>query len=152
MELVSADAIIGLYHAAASEAPASGYAKFFSEAGHTIALPTLTADNAQMVFAEHTDPFGETDLVDGPFGVQQPDTSAAVLVPDVVFTPLLGFTEDGERLGQGGGHFDRWLAKHTDALAIGLAWDGQLVASLPTEPHDMPLSAVVTPTRLYGPF
>ena len=37
-------------------------------------------------------------------------------------------------------------------LAIGLAWDCQLVDDLPTEPHDCPLNAVITPTRLYGPF
>ena len=38
------------------------------------------------------------------------------------------------------------------ALAIGLAWDCQLVDDLPHEAHDRPLAAVVTPTRLYGPF
>ena len=57
-----------------------------------------------------------------------------------------------ERLGQGGGHYDRWLAHHPDTIRIGMAWDGQLVDELPVEPHDVPLDAVVTPTRLYGPF
>jgi 5-formyltetrahydrofolate cyclo-ligase len=33
-----------------------------------------------------------------------------------------------------------------------MAWDCQLVDSLPREPHDRPLAAVVTPTRFYGPF
>ena len=35
---------------------------------------------------------------------------------------------------------------------LGLAWDTQLVDELPIEPHDVPLSAIVTPTRIYGPF
>ncbi|HCH95451.1 MAG TPA: 5-formyltetrahydrofolate cyclo-ligase, partial [Erythrobacter sp.] len=35
---------------------------------------------------------------------------------------------------------------------IGLAWDSQMVDDLPSEAHDIPLSAVVTPTRIYGPF
>lgn len=70
----------------------------------------------------------------------------------MLFVPLVGFTAEGARLGQGGGHYDRWLADHPDTTAIGLAWDGQRVDDLPTEAHDIPLAAVVTPTRIYGPF
>jgi 5-formyltetrahydrofolate cyclo-ligase len=64
--------------------------------------------------------------------------------------PLVGFTASGERLGQGGGHYDRWLAEHPGRLTIGLAWDAQLCPALPSEPHDEPLDAVITPTRIYG--
>jgi 5-formyltetrahydrofolate cyclo-ligase len=42
--------------------------------------------------------------------------------------------------------------KRTRNEAIGLAWDCQLADDLPREPHDRPLLAVVTPTRLYGPW
>lgn len=150
MELLPASGVIGLYHAHPQEAPAAGYAKFFSEAGYRIALPTFASGDAPMAFAEHTDPFGETDLIDGNFGIKQPQADAADLVPDVVFTPLLGFTANGSRLGQGGGHYDRWFGDHPDTLAIGLAWDQQLLDALPTEPHDFPLAAIVTPTRIYG--
>ena len=151
-ELIPDHAVIGLYHSAPDEAPASGYAKFFSDAGHRIALPTFAANDAPMAFAEHTDPFDETDLVEGSFGLKQPSHDAAILTPDVVFAPLLGFTEEGDRLGQGGGHYDRWLADHRQTIAIGLAWDAQHVDALPSEPHDVRLKAVVTPTRFYGPF
>jgi 5-formyltetrahydrofolate cyclo-ligase len=70
----------------------------------------------------------------------------------VLFVPLIGFTADGARLGQGGGHYDRWLPEHPGTLTIGLAWDCQLEDTLPHEAHDQPLRAVVTPTRLYGPW
>lgn len=150
--LVPDDAIIGLYRATPHEAPAGNYAKYYIERGHRIALPRFAADNAPMEFATHGDPFGETDLESGPFGLNQPGPEALVLVPDVVFVPLVGFTDSGQRLGQGGGHYDRWLAEHPGTTAIGLAWDCQLVDTLPREEHDIPLSAVVTPTRLYGPF
>ena len=66
--------------------------------------------------------------------------------------PLVGFTEQGDRIGQGGGFYDRWLAAHPDTLAIGMAWDVQKVDELPVEDHDMPLTAIITPTRIYGPF
>jgi 5-formyltetrahydrofolate cyclo-ligase len=82
----------------------------------------------------------------------QPLATAEAIVPDLLFVPLIGFTDSGARLGQGGGHYDRWLAEHPDTTAIGLAWDMQKVAEVPQESHDMPLTAVVTPTRIYGPF
>lgn len=144
------EAIIGLYHAGPHEAPAGGYARFFHEAGHTIALPRFASRDAAMTFAHHSDPHNDSDLEVGPFGMLQPAADAAALVPDVLFVPLIGFTADLARLGQGGGHYDRWLAEHPPALAVGLAWDAQLCEALPTEAHDMALDAVVTPTRIYG--
>ena len=147
---IGPDAVIGLYHATADEAPAAGYARFFQEAGHEIALPAFASEDAAMIFRTYSDPHGESDIEPGPFGIRQPAKSAAEIVPDLVFVPLIGFTASGDRLGQGGGHYDRWLAAHPGRIAVGLAWDVQLVESLPVEPHDAPLDAVVTPTRFYG--
>lgn len=144
------EAVIGLYHAAPFEAPAAAYARFFLEAGHVIALPRFAGRAAPMTFARHGDPYGQADLEVGPFGILQPEAAAEQLVPEVLFVPLIGFTAEGVRLGQGGGHYDRWLAEHPPVLAVGLAWDAQLCAALPAEPHDVPLDAVVTPTRIYG--
>lgn len=152
LELIPAGAVIGLYHATTSEAPTAGYARFFQESGHTLALPRFADESSPMHFAAFIDAFEETDLQAGAFGMMQPAPDAQELTPDVLFAPLVGFTERGERLGQGGGHYDRYLAEHPKTLAIGLAWDVQLCEHLPTEPHDMPLKAIVTPTRIYGPF
>lgn len=147
---IPAGAIIGLYHAAPFEAPAHGYARFFHDAGHAIALPRFTARDSAMAFAHHADPYDDRGLTPGPFGMLQPDAAAEPLIPDVLFVPLVGFTADRARLGQGGGHYDRWLVEHPAKLAIGLAWDVQICADLPTEPHDVTLDAVITPTRIYG--
>lgn len=152
LELIPENATIGLYSASEFEAPTAGYAKYFLEAGHKIALPVLVDSKIAMVFAEHSDPFDGADLEEGPFGIRQPIEQATVLVPDVLFVPLLGFTENGDRLGQGGGHYDRWLAAHPGTIAIGMGWDCQLVNDLPVEAHDQRMTAIVTPTRLYGPF
>ena len=152
LEMVPDNAVIGLYRADPFEAPAASYARFFSERGHQLALPRFASRNAAMEFARFTDPFDESDLELGPFGMLQPLADAPVSDPDVLIVPLVGFTAEGERLGQGGGHYDRWLATRPDVTAIGLAWDCQLVETLPTEPHDRRLDALVTPTRMYGPF
>lgn len=152
LDLLPEGAVIGFYRANPHEAPAASYAKFLYERGHTLALPRFATRNAPMEFALFEDPFEESDLEVGPFGLLQPGVEAVTASPDVLFVPLVGFTDRGERLGQGGGHYDRWLDANPSAKAIGLAWDSQLVAALPTEPHDRRLDAVVTPTRLYGPF
>lgn len=150
LEKISEDAVIGLYHATADEAPTHGYSRYFQEAGHTIALPHFSSSGAAMTFRLHTDPHAQSDLEAGPYGIQQPDQSAKECAPDLLFVPLIGFTQTGERLGQGGGHYDRWLSEHPGRIAIGLAWDVQCVDELPTEPHDIALDAVITPTRIYG--
>ncbi len=152
LSLIGEGAMIGLYHPVGSEASPLGYARWFYEAGHRIALPWFTDRTSAMQFREWPNPFVEDDLEPGPWGARQTADAAAIVDPEVLFTPVLGFTEDGQRLGQGGGHYDRYLADHPDALAIGLAWDAQRLDSLPVEPHDRPLQAVVTPTRLFGPF
>ncbi|MEM7779963.1 MAG: 5-formyltetrahydrofolate cyclo-ligase [Pseudomonadota bacterium] len=152
LSVIREDAKIGLYHSTEFEAPMASYARHFAESGHTIALPRFEAENAPMAFAEHTDPFAENDLEPGPFGIVQPSANASEVVPDVVFVPLVGFTERFERLGQGGGHYDRWLGEHPTTFAIGLAWDVQLVEALPIEPHDVRMDAIITPTRLFGEF
>ena len=150
MAKITAGASIGLYHATEFEAPTNAYARFFHEAGHDVALPSFTDEDAVMEFRTHSDPHAETDLEPGPFGLVQPAQDARLISPEIVFVPLVGFTQGLDRLGQGGGHYDRWLAAHPDALAIGLAWDVQLCEELPVEPHDMKLDGVVTPTRMYG--
>lgn len=152
LDLIPENATIGLYRANRYEAPAASYAKFFFEQGYTIALPRFTDEGASMEFARFSDPSEESDLETGPYGILQPKPDAGTCRPDFLFVPLVGFTGKGERLGQGGGHYDRWLADNPGTLATGLAWDCQKVDSMPTDPHDVPMTLIVTPTRIYGPF
>lgn len=152
LDLVPEGATVGLYRSDQGEAPSSGYIRFFFERGHPIALPRVTTLDKPMEFRRHTDPYEESDLESGVWGLRQPGTDAPVVVPDVLFMPLVGFTEAGDRLGQGGGYYDRYLAAHPETIAIGMAWDVQRVEDLPVEAHDQKLTAIVTPTRLYGPF
>ena len=152
LELVPPSATIGLYRSDAGEAPSARYIRFFYERGHKIALPRVTTLDKPMEFRVHTDPYGESDLEAGVWGLRQPGLDAPVVVPEVLFMPLIGFTANGDRLGQGGGYYDRFLAAHPQTIAIGMAWDVQEVEELPIELHDMRLSAIVTPTRILGPF
>ncbi len=68
----------------------------------------------------------------------------------VVVVPALAVDGRGTRLGQGGGSYDRALARAADdALVVALLHDGELVGEdLPAEPHDRPVDVVVTPTAV----
>ena len=91
------------------------------------------------------------DLVRGPHGALEPPAAAPVVAldeVDCVLMPGVAFSEDGLRLGRGGGHFDATLARMPRALRVGLAFDVQVVPSLPREPHDAALDALVTDVRL----
>ena len=152
LKQVPDSATIGFYRSDPGEAPSASYRKFFYERGHRIALPRVTTLDRPMEFHLHTDPFEESDLEGGVMGLRQPRPEAPIVVPEVLFMPLVAFTARGDRLGQGGGYYDRYLAAHPSILAFGMAWDIQEVAELPLELHDMRLSAIITPTRVLGPF
>ena len=70
----------------------------------------------------------------------------AVVVPDVLVVPCVGFTDIGHRLGYGGGYYDAWLAAHPDATAIGVAWSFARIdpATFAAQAHDMALTLIVT--------
>ncbi len=77
-------------------------------------------------------------------------SSGAVLVPDVVLVPCVGFTREGYRLGYGGGYYDRWLAAHPGVTSIGIAW--QLSeCHFAAEPHDQPLTLILTEREVISP-
>ena len=72
--------------------------------------------------------------------------NGAVVVPDVVVVPCVGFTEACHRLGYGGGYYDRWLAEHRQVTAVGVGWSFAEVdlATYAARPHDIPLTLIVT--------
>jgi 5-formyltetrahydrofolate cyclo-ligase len=147
--MVPEGAAVGLYSACGAEAPSLAYARWFHENGHPLALPWFADRDAAMQFRRWHNPWDEDELEPGPFGLLQPPAESEPLQPGVLLVPLVGFTAAGDRLGQGGGHYDRWIEANRDAAAIGLAWDCQRVESLPREAHDRAMAMVVTPTRIY---
>jgi 5-formyltetrahydrofolate cyclo-ligase len=110
------------------------------------ALPCVTATNAAMQFRYWSagDP-----LVRASWGGEQPDAHSPEASPDLIIIPLVAFDADFNRIGQGGGHYDRYLAAHPSALRIGLAWDFQRVDAIDARPWDIPLDAVLTNKTLY---
>ena len=70
---------------------------------------------------------------------------------DVVVVPGVAFTRDGDRLGQGGGWYDRFLCRlGPGAVSIGVCFVEQVVDELPLEPHDVRVDRVVTDSVTHG--
>lgn len=101
-----------------------------------------------------------TPMVTNRFGIMEPNARHAahhsrrrpVWALDVILLPLVGFDDNGERLGMGGGFYDRTLARLRNGgphpRLIGVAHDCQGVERLPTAPWDIPLNTIVSDKRL----
>lgn len=113
--------------------------------GVRLLLPVLLPDG-DLDWAEHV---AGSPLVPGRHGLLEPGGPRlgveAVAGCDVVLVPALAVDRAGVRLGRGGGAYDRALAR-ARGRTVALLHDGELVDHLPAEPHDVAVSAVVTPT------
>ncbi len=95
----------------------------------------------------------ENELAIGNLGIVQPKEEFYRLYPpdilDLVIVPGVAFTEQGHRLGRGGGYYDRFLMKlKRKAYSIGLAFEEQMVNQLPIEENDMPVDCIITEKRI----
>lgn len=115
-----------------------------SDAGHTTALPVVTANGKPLTFRAWR--FGDP-LVDGGFGTSIPEANAPEVTPEILFVPLLSYDDAGYRLGYGGGFYDRTLEKLRSqgrADAVGVAFSAQRVDTVIRGPHDQPLDWLAT--------
>jgi len=89
------------------------------------------------------------DLVEGAHRIPEPPPPHRLVeAVEVMLVPGLLFTPRGERLGNGGGYFDRVLRALPRALRVGLAYEEQVVEELPLEPHDVRMDVVVTDAQV----
>lgn len=104
-----------------------------------------------------------SEMVTNRYGILEPKLNVKEVIPlfelDIIFTPLVGFDKQGERLGMGGGYYDRTLAawyqnreKMNKPYPIGLAHDCQLVDQLPTASWDIPIPEIFTPSKHFQFF
>jgi 5-formyltetrahydrofolate cyclo-ligase len=117
------------------------------DAKKTVGLPSFVAKTNSYLARRITDP--ERDLIIGKFGIRE----VAELSPelelnqlDLVLVPGVAFDARGERLGRGKGFYDRLLAS-VRGTKCGVAFDEQLVETVPVGPQDIPLNCILTPTR-----
>jgi 5-formyltetrahydrofolate cyclo-ligase len=141
-ELASARAV-ALYAPLPDEVQLDVLPAWLSARGCRVAYPRMEGDGLVLHWIG-----GGAALRAGPRGLQQPapDSPPAPLEGlDAILLPGLLFDRAGRRLGRGGGHYDRLLARAPAVLVrIGLCLAEQLIDELPSEPHDVLLGRVAT--------
>lgn len=108
-----------------------------------VCLPVVPGRAVPLVFRRWR---GEP-LDPGPLGTRQPPDSLPEITPEVLIVPLVAFDGRLNRLGYGGGYYDRTLEllrRSAPVAAIGLAWEVQRLSAIPAEPFDQPLDMIVT--------
>lgn len=133
---------IGGYYPMGSEANTLPILRAYALQNHKIGLPKIKG--TELAFYEWNPNFPpETG----------PEKGSYPLGPTVLIVPLLAFDDQGHRLGQGGGFYDRTLAQlkkmAPSFMAIGIAYDCQKIDTVVCEPHDQKLQAVITPQFTY---
>ena len=101
-------------------------------------------------------------MIKNKYGISEPKLDVRTIVAvndiDIIFAPLVAFDQTGNRLGMGGGFYDRTLAvwyleyqqnKQTKPMPIGLAHNCQKVKAIPIENWDIPLPKIITPSTIY---
>jgi len=117
--------------------------------GKEVFVPVVTdRSRRRMVVAQVKDL--EKDLAHkGHYGIAHPLRLSSREIPlstlDLLILPGVAFDGQGNRLGRGGGYFDRFLSRVPPSVPrVGLAFRFQVVAKLPSETHDQPVSRVIT--------
>lgn len=131
-----------LFYAFGSEVATAGMAERVLRGGARLLLPYL--GEAGMEAAEV---LPSDRLTASGYGPSEPSRRVPVdpASVDVVVAPGLAFDRLGHRLGYGGGHYDRYLARlGPGALLVGVAFSLQLVDRVPVDEHDRPVDLVVT--------
>ena len=69
---------------------------------------------------------------------------------DIIICPLIGFDKNLNRLGRGGGYYDKALQKNNEAIKIGFAYSIQEIKSIPMEEHDICMDTIITEKFIYN--
>lgn len=154
-QLHSADRV-GLYLSFDGELNTRHCIQALWDAGKQVYVPVLHPfRKGYLVFVRYS---ADTDMVNNKFGIQEPKLTCQNICPlaelDLLFMPLVAFDESGNRLGMGGGFYDRTLSVHqrekrSKPHLIGLAHHCQKYTCLPTEPWDIRVNKIITPEQIY---
>lgn len=148
--------VVAAYIANDGELSPSALINYLWERNITVCLPVLhpfTKNTLLFMKYERT-----TLMRKNKFNIDEPYLNVTKVIPilniDIILTPLVVFDEFGNRLGMGGGFYDRSLAafrlgESKNPRLIGLAHDQQKVQQLPIESWDVPLQQILTPSQLY---
>jgi len=137
---------IACYSARAGEPPTDILRAALRADGATVLLPRV--EGAGLVWCADDD---QTPMAKNAMGIFEPTTEPVDTQPAAWIIPALAIDEDGYRLGQGGGFYDRTLAglaADRRGPIVAVVFEDEVVSEVPREDHDQPVDIVVTPERV----
>lgn len=117
--------------------------------GTEVVLPVVTSFDPEMPTLEHRRYTGPHALEINRWGIREP-VNTEVVSPealDLVVVPALGASREGDRLGHGSGYYDAFLESVT-CPRVALVYEACLVPALPSAPHDVPMTTLVSETNV----
>lgn len=142
---------VGLFLDAFGEMPTQPIANWAKKQGFELYLPVVTHANKPLKFVKISQyTLKNNRLIRHKLGMQQPAYGKMVMAKqlDVLFMPLVALDKQGNRMGMGGGFYDKTLAKcKNKPVKIGWAYDFQCVEHLTTNYWDISLDMVVLPSN-----
>jgi 5-formyltetrahydrofolate cyclo-ligase len=139
--------VVGFCWPYRGEFDARPLARTLRERGARVALPAVIGKAEPLEFREW---WPEAPMKDGVLGIPVPE-GTPVLVPDAVLVPPVGFSDDGWRLGYGGGYFDRTLALiEPQPLKIVVAYELCRIPTIFPQAHDIPMDFVATEAGIHA--
>ena len=139
--------IIGGYYPYNCEIDIMEILKNLEKKNYKISLPKISKNN-QMDFYEWS--FNDPMLINT-FGIPEP-SSTKKIYPDILLVPLVAFDEKLNRLGYGGGYYDRYIARvlrFKKVITIGMAYSFQKIKKLTINRHDIRLDHVITEKNFF---
>ncbi len=114
-----------------------------------LCLPVIQENTNVLLFRSYV--LGQR-LEYGPYNTEQPGEGSFQVFPDLVLMPLLAFDKDFNRLGYGGGYYDRTIYEFRKSgqqvSFVGVAYSQQGVDKVPIASDDEPMDGILTPTGL----
>lgn len=133
------------YHATAFEVGTVDLIRSALSDKKTVALPCCDPSTHTMSFYSFSD---LSELVPSHYGICEPPQTPERLVTElsraICIVPALSIDHAGNRLGYGGGYYDRFLAHNPSLMTIGLCYSECCRESIPAQIHDIPLRMVIT--------
>jgi 5-formyltetrahydrofolate cyclo-ligase len=133
-----------IYLSYSSEAPTDKLVEGLQSLGIRVFCPRMRERELQAV------EYGE-DFTLNALGIREPIGTPSEEEMDVVLLPLLAVDVDGNRLGYGGGYYDKYLRTHGEAVRVGYGYDFQVMGRVPHTDKDEKVDFIVTEKRILSP-
>ncbi len=112
--------------------------------GKNVASPKVTGKDMEFVYIGNYD-----ELEVGAYNIMEPIGNEIFdLDEGLIIMPGVAFDENKNRIGYGGGFYDRYLAKHPKCIKIAIAYDFQILPEIESEPFDIKPDIIITDRRI----